>query len=199
MEAPILKIKRGAIKNFELPKHFFKVEETHGGRGSRWQIIYGASIRKDVQIGFFYRGVSLDPIDTSIFRRLLGNVPNLIFFHKSNGVYSVREKKLLQELKDILDNAGDNQVINLDSNFVPQFYLESLETVRIKERPMLLIKGYYLSLERKPTNYLYALLFDRDSQSPHCFAEEIFFQASTKELYNKYFLEFKKSLESIEF
>lgn len=175
------------------------MEETHGGRGLKWLIIYGPSIKKDVQIGFYYRGVGLDSIATPVYRDLLNKTPNLIFFHKSAGNYSDREKKLLTDLKYILDNAADNQVLTDGTDFVPFFYLESLETLKVKERPMLLIKGHYLSLERKPTNYLYSLMFDRDPKSVACHIEEIFFQASSKDLYEKHFADFKKSLETIQF
>lgn len=174
------------------------MEESYGGKGLKWLISYSPTIKKDVQIGYYYRGVALDAISTSTFRRLLNNAPGIIFL-KSTDTYTEREKKLLSELSDILDNASDNQVLNEDKSFVPRFYLESLETLRLNAQPMFLIKGYYLTMDRKPSTYLYTLLFDRNPKTEFCHVEEIFFQANSKELYDKYFTGFKKSLETIEF
>lgn len=175
------------------------MEESYGGKGLKWLIGYSPTIKKDVQIGYYYRGVALDAISTSTFRRLLNDAPKLIFFHKSTERYTESEKKLLLELSDILDNASDNQVSNEDKSFVPRFYLESLETLKLNSQPMFLIKGYFLTMDRKPSTYLYTLLFDRDPKTEYCHVEELFFQANSKELYDKYFPGFKKSLETIEF
>ncbi len=189
----------GIINNFELPDRFFKLEESHGGRGLKWFLVYSTSTKKEVQIGFYYRGVGLDSRSTLVFRQLLSQPAKLIFNHQSSENYSSGDKNLIESLRQILDNAADNQVTNTDSDYVPYFYLETLETTKIKERPVLVIKGQYLGSQSKPTGYLYTLLFDRDNKSNHCHIEEIFFQASSKDLFDRQFVDFNKSLESIEF
>lgn len=164
-----------------------------------WKVVYSGSLKRDVQIGFYYRGKALDPIDATFFKEVLKNPQPLIFYHNSKGNYSESEISRLTPFSYILENMADNQVSNQNSGYNPTFYLESIEVQNIKERKVMVIKGFYLDKKMNPSGYLYNVMFERDPQKEVCHIEEIFFQASSKELYDKHFVDFKKSLESIQF
>ncbi len=164
-----------------------------------WQVIYSGSIKKDVQIGFYYRGKALDPVDATLFRDLTKNTQPLVFYHNSKGNYSESEIDRLKSFMYILENMADNQVSNQNSGYNPTFYLESIEMQKIKERKAMVVKGFYLDKKMIPTGYLYNVMFERNPQKEICHLEELYFQASSKELYDKHFADFKKSLETIQF
>lgn len=179
-----------------LPDNFVKLDEKYGGRGSKWDVTFGLSGSNEVKLGFYYRGKPLFEADAIIFRRLMSQAQGTLFVDKGISSYSVQEKQLLEEMEYILDNAGENQVFNRCQGELPRFRLERLETVLIKNRPMLLMQGAYQS-KNGIDNVIYCLMFERDKNHKDCNIEEVYLQARTKELFKKYFPDFEKSIESI--
>lgn len=181
-----------------LPKNFELVKEEYSTFAANWVIIYSPINEKLVEIGLIYDGKPLYIDDAEFFRSIINKQAQVLFLNQPDGTFFEQEKDLVSKLTFIMGKTGNNQVTNQRVGLNgPEFYLERLETLLVNGRRALSVKGYFQSPEESVQNHYYGLLFERKRNSKECDMEEIYFQAHTQELYDKYFFDFTTSLKSI--
>jgi hypothetical protein len=193
----MLTLDKGAIKTLVLPENFVLAEEEYGGMGFNWRRQYVPKGETQIEITSFYRGRPAAEIDSEAFRTELAKPQHEIF---TQGKTDPKDAEAsLSELWGALGNAGNNQITNEDTGISgPRFYLESARTLDVQGRRVLVVGGYFHGVDGDLHNWYCGIFIDGSPEEDCSQIEELVFQADTKELYDKYFPEFWKALDTIE-
>ncbi len=188
----------GAIRTITIPETFVVSKERYADFASSWMICYSPVGEENVEIGLVYRGKPVYIDDAVLFRSIVNKSDQKLFESDSSGQDFEKDKSLLKSMTFILGKMGNNQLTNTEKGvFGPEFYLERLETILLNGRRALSIKGHFQGPDLSIHNYYYGLLYERKRSSEKCDIEEVFFQAHSQELYDKYFFDFAATLKSI--
>lgn len=198
----------GAIKEMLLPPDFAEGEKQFGGTGLNWSLTYQpkqfSNDTKFARIISYYRGLPVSQRETTAFRTTLLTAPKVIWQEPSD---TGAVRMTLQELGDALGPAADNQLTNtLDGLQAPRFLIQSIETKLLVRKPVIAIKGLFHFHELKKldeilghpqTSHYYGLLYDATPDQEQAQIQELMLSTSTKDLYDRYFPAFERSLLTI--
>lgn len=190
----MLTLQEGAIAKIDLPQGFELMEETRGGMGMNWLRVYSPKGVSGLSISLFYRGAPELVDYARVFRGLLKN-PSVIFDDQNGPNGDDTTIARVRSIQSCLGNAGNNQIANPENS---RFYLEKIQTINLCGRPVMAVQGYFFGPDGQPDNNYMGVFYDATPDDRElCRIEEIVFEASTWELFEKYFPEFQKTLNSI--
>lgn len=189
----------GIIKNIVLPEDFQAGVDTRGGAGHSWTRIFFAKETPAVELKFRFRGIKTSGNDAKAFYDAVRRPPQLIFAHSDFIPPTILEKNLVKSLGGALGNAGNNQLTNETTGLSgPRFFLESLQVVELKQKHALLVAGYFHNPEGEFSQAFRGIFFQAGSYEDGLPIEEIFIQAPSKELLERYKKSFDAMLDTIE-
>lgn len=188
--------------NFELPDSFARGEVQMGGMGHNWRRVFQPRDKDDaddVSIISFYRGSPTAQEDAAAFRSLLKVPPANVFDGSHPDCCSQPHMfELVRKLEPILGQCGNNQIANTEVGVSgPRFFLETLKTIAVAGRTVLVASGYFHDMELHPQAYFSGLFFDAQPDCTNCCIEEFVFEAQSRSLYDKYYSSFEKAISTI--
>jgi hypothetical protein len=188
---------KGAVKDMQLPADFEFEQDLLGGMGLNWLKTYHAVQNNDVQISLFYRGTPNTAASVEGFRYLL-KIEGVIF-DVENGEPDEKTLKRIESIETALGNAGNNQITNTATGIAgPRFFLEKIQIITLSGKPIMAVQGYFHGYDGELHNHYFGVFFDATPQdTEYCQIEEVVFQAPSWDLFEKYFAQFQKTLNSI--
>jgi hypothetical protein len=188
---------KGAVQDMQLPADFEFGQDLLGGMGLNWLKSYQAVENKDVQISLFYRGTPNTAESVAGFRFLLSMQG--VLFDVDKGDPDEQTRKRICSLETALGNAGNNQITNKASGISgPRFFLEKIHVINLNSKSVMAIQGYFHGYDGEVHNHYMGVFFDATpDDKTYCQIEEVVFQAPTWELFERYFPQFQKTLNSI--
>lgn len=194
----------GSIKSINLPDSFARGDFLHGGMGNNWKKSFYPRDKRDhdeVAITSMFRGTAtLDP-DARNFRKLLDEPARVVYSKQieENSKSAQAAISIVNSMAEALGNAGNNQLTNCEMGIGgPRFNLQKMETLMLNDKKVLAVSGFFHNSEMKVQTYYLGLFVDARPNNQECIIEEIAFEATTEELYEKYRNSFEKSLHTIE-
>jgi hypothetical protein len=153
----------------------------------------------EVKLQIFRRGYPMEALDAQAFRKALAGAPNVIFEKKEQKRPSQTEVNALTELKEVLGNAGNNQVINTRKDYLgPSFMIERLDALIWKGKSVLAARGWFRDTDEDVrVNDYCGIFIDGSAGNSPCQVDEIFLESPNEELYTAYLPAFKEFLDSI--
>lgn len=189
----MLTLQEGAIAKIDMPSGFELKEETRGGMGMNWLRVYSPKQTEDVRISLYYRGAPELGEYAKAFRSLL-KTPAVLFDDQS-GPNDENAQARVRSIQSSLGNAGNNQFTNPDN---ARFVLEKIQTISLSGRPVMSVQGYFYGPDGQTDNNYFGIFYDATpNDKEYCAIEEVVFEASNWDLFEKYFSEFQKTLNSI--
>lgn len=189
----MLTLQEGAIAKIDMPSGFELMEETRGGMGMNWLRVYSPKQMEDVRISLFYRGAPELAEYARVFRSVL-QTPAVLFDDLS-GPNDEGAQARVRSIQSCLGNAGNNQITNPDN---ARFVLEKIQTINLCGRPVMAVQGYFYGPDGQTDNNYMGIFYDATpNDKEYCKIEEVVFEASNWDLFEKYFPEFQKTLNSI--
>ncbi len=194
----------GSIKSINIPDSFARGESQHGGMGRNWSTSFHPRDKRDqeeVTITTMFRGSpTLDP-DARNFRKVLEKPAGIIYARQN--VENEKSEQMaistINSMVEVLGNAGNNQLTNSETGLSgPRFHLQKMETMDLNKKKVLAVYGVFHNSEMKAHTYYMGLFVDAKPDAEECIVEELAFEASSQELYDKYRNSFEKSLSTIE-
>lgn len=194
----------GSIKSMSLPDSFARGDSLHGGMGNNWSKSFYPREKRDqdeVTITAMFRGAPTRDPDARNFRKLLDEPAGVIYSQQQsqNSKSEQRAISIVTSMAEALGNAGNNQLTNFEAGISgPRFNLQKMETMELNNKKVLAVSGYFHNSEMKAQTYYLGLFVDAKPQAKECTIEEFAFEATSKELFEKYLNGFQKSLATIE-
>lgn len=188
---------KGSLRSLRLPQGWSEGKKVTGNSGYRLLRQFQCDAEPKVKVCLFYRGLPLSEESSTLFRRHLNGRPQVIFSEsqpaQSNTVQT------LTELREVLDNTANNQILNNEDGFHgPHFQLTLAEVAQIGGRNALSVRGWYHDPgDTTPISQYWGLFYDDKSEEKSCPVQEIYFEAPNAELFEKYLPEFTEVLGSI--
>lgn len=189
----MLTLQEGVIQKIDMPSGFELNEETRGGMGMNWLRVYSPKGVDGVSISLFYRGAPELVEYARVFRSLLKNPA--VVFDDSDGPKDEGAQARVRSIQSCLGNAGNNQITNPEHS---RFYLEKIQTIELCGRPVMAVQGYFFGPDGQVDNNYMGVFFDATPDDREaCRIEEIVFEAANWDLFEQYFAEFQKTLNSV--
>lgn len=188
---------KGVLRSFRLPVEWQQRADTSGTIGMRYLLPFSQSADPDVRICLFYRGLPLSPEGSEAFRNCLQG-PREVLFSESEPANQA-SIQAIESLKETLDNAANNQVLNQESGwFGPHFHLNHLVIIDVAGRSVLSLRGHYRDpATAEPRNYLWTLFFDGMPEEKECPVQEFFLEAPTLEKFENNIGRFVDAMQTI--
>lgn len=179
------------FKSIDVPDGFVEEELTFtADSGRRWTRNFVHTDVNGMVIALYYRGLKLGPDETDIFRKLLLQVPLLLFEERSN----FGDEVMVSLLRNVMGNMGDNQITNPPDN---SFHLQKLHGQPLNNIPVLDTEGHFRTTEGG-INMCHIVQFDGAPTEPLTELHEIMFVAPSVETYMEFHPAFEDFLVSIE-
>lgn len=201
MSASSLKLQNiGQIKSIQLPPGWIAVQHEDGAGfgaiGARYLYSFCDPEAKDRQICLFYRGLPLSIDETLVFRSYLSDADCVLF----SGRCDDSAEWALKQLRHILGNAGNNQVVNKEEGWRgPNFHVRQLDVSTVTENFVLSMHGYYCDPEKNARyDEYWSLLFDGAPNASESPVQELFLRAPDKKQLEEASPLFQGVIDSIE-
>lgn len=186
----------GTIEKILLPPDFVAGKEEFGGRGMNWEKKFHPQNDQTVSIALYYRGMPVPSHYGEAFRGLTKRPPAVYFDEQGN---NENQPDVVISLGDALGNAGNNQLTNNRSGISgPRFHIQLLKTMSIVGKPVVYVVGLFHSFDMVVSNYYAGIFVDATPSDERCRLEEIFIQAPTVELFEKYKDPFERAIATIQ-
>lgn len=187
------------IKHMLLPADWQESTSEEGGIGQRSLRIFSPPDAPEVRMEIFYRGLPLNEKESQAFRHVLSGGPRLLFERNASRPPTTQDVNLLNELSEVLGNAGNNQVVNNRTDHLgPSFVIERIDTLNWQGKSVLALRGWFRNPDKDVRVYDYCGFFiDGNPSDPQCQVEEIFLEVANEELQLRYLPVFKECLNSL--
>ncbi len=188
------------IKSLVLPEDWAELESVEVGRPVQTVRSFAPKNDPDVKIELFYRGLPVSEAATIVLRKTLALAPKLIFDWEFKDQLSASDLQLMGELKEILGNVGNNQIVNQrQGRRGAPFMLLRLEALVWNDKPVLAARGYFKNPEDNTrVSEFCGFFIDANPKDASCQIEEIYLQAPNENLQLKYLPVFKQCVSSLE-
>jgi len=154
----------------------------------------------EVRIEIFSRGLPVDKKTSTAFREILKTSPCIIFEQKKEQQPTAADVKIFTQIKDVLGNAGNNQIINTEKGFRgPSFIVEKAEVLNWSGKNLFALRGWFRDTdEDRRVNDFCGFFIDTNPNDPECQVEEIFLEAKDEKEFLRYLPTFKECLSTIQ-
>lgn len=148
----------GLIQSIVFPPGWTETRTTaYSLPGNSWERTFVAPDSEFVYCLVQYRGHALDENDTAVVRGLLKQDPKFIY-DESVGP---RDVDVTKSLTTLLNNCGNNQVVNLEQGYSgPDYWMRQLRTIRIVGKSVVQVTGSYINENNEALNNHAGLFFD---------------------------------------
>lgn len=190
----------GAIKKISLPEGFLKGEELVGGLGNNWTCKFHPQNDPEVDLSLYYRGRPIVGTHAKNFRDMLRRPPQFIFAASDFIPATELETNLVASLSVAMGNSGNNQLSNKAAGTAgSRFFLETMQIRSVKNKHALAVTGYFHDADGELNLAFRGLFYEaKPGDDSGCDVEEIFMQAPSRELLDRYTEAFEAMLATIE-
>lgn len=186
----------GSIDKILLPPNFIAGSEEYGGKAMNWEKKFHPVNEPGVTIALYYRGMPCPQVYGDAFRQITKQPPAVYFDEQLNEANRV---DAVVRLGQALGNAGNNQLSNTATGLGgPRFHIQSLKTMLLVGKPVVFVTGLFHSFDMVVSNYYAGYFVDATPSDDRCRLEEIFLQAESIELFEKFREPFERAIATIQ-
>lgn len=192
-------LNHGQIRSMRIPPGWKDGPSETGGIGFRGLRTFLAPDDHEVVISLFYRGFPISEEGSAGFRRILAEGAKTIYIARDGKEPSESEQLLFSDLREVLGNAGNNQVINRKTDWRgASFNVTRVEVLDINGRNLLSVQGRFRDPDVDERLKEFAGLFvDTNPEEQQCGVQEIFIEAPNAERFARYLSQFNEAIRSI--
>lgn len=188
-------VSEGCMKAVKIPSGFQAKDQARGQIALNWQTRFQASHRPEVTLTLYYRGQPINETASKAFRDALAGGAKVLFAEHDN----ICELDTISSLSEAMGNAGDNQLVNVETGFRgPCCQLEKAEVQNLNRRNVLAVGGRFHDENGVLTKVYRGIFIDANPIESRCKVEEVFLHAPTDKLFAQYLPLFRQTIESIE-
>lgn len=182
-----------------LPSDWLEARSNPNMVGAAQTRVFSPSNGADVRIEIFSPTIPLNEKVSVAFRDVLKAAPSLIFERRDGQSPTPSAKKVLDQLQEVLGNAGNNQIINVRTDYLgASFIMERIDSLAWNGVNVLAVRGWFRDPEEDlRLNDFCGIFVDSNPLQSECRVQEIFLEAPSEEVFLRYLPTFKESLDTI--